>query len=147
MSFVSSEQEWWRVPVVSIEHLFDDRLGIIQNENGRCEGHKNGLYVVGWLKRGPSGIIGTNIADARETVSSIVDDYRNGIIVSKSGLLGATKQIISKLKKRKITYVDWAGFEKIDLIEKDSNRLRTSSQPREKITDRLEMINVVKHCL
>jgi hypothetical protein len=44
-----------------------------------------GLYVAGWLKRGPTGILGTNIPDAKETANSIAEDFREGRLESKEG--------------------------------------------------------------
>jgi len=50
---------------------FDAERGVALHEHGRCN---PGLYVAGWLKRGPRGIIGTNIADAKETVKAVLED-------------------------------------------------------------------------
>jgi ferredoxin/flavodoxin---NADP+ reductase len=52
---------------------FDDARGVIPNEAGRVTGGDR-EYVVGWIKRGPSGIIGTNKKDAKETVAGLVED-------------------------------------------------------------------------
>ena len=55
---------------------FDDPHGIVPNEAGRIgEGRE---YVVGWIKRGPSGIIGTNKRDAQETVDTLLEDVEAG---------------------------------------------------------------------
>lgn len=58
---------------------FDERKGIIPNDGGRVLDAPGGapmpgLYVAGWIKRGPSGVIGTNKADAMETVASLLAD-------------------------------------------------------------------------
>jgi ferredoxin/flavodoxin---NADP+ reductase len=58
---------------------FDPHRGIVPNQLGRVvdpDGHDTivGLYVTGWLKRGPQGIIGTNILDAHETAAALVED-------------------------------------------------------------------------
>lgn len=52
---------------------FDDRSGTIPHENGRISGRDND-YVVGWIKRGPSGVIGTNKKDSQETVDTVIAD-------------------------------------------------------------------------
>lgn len=52
---------------------FDDERGVVKNSDGRVEG-RPGLYVAGWIKRGPSGIIGTNKKDAAATVQSLLAD-------------------------------------------------------------------------
>ena len=55
---------------------FDERAGTIPNEGGRVE---PGLYCAGWIKRGPSGVIGTNKKDATETVALLLEDARAGL--------------------------------------------------------------------
>src|SRR5437899_258654 len=54
---------------------FDERRGTIRNERGRIE---NGVYCAGWIKRGPTGVIGTNKKDATETVSLLLEDVAEG---------------------------------------------------------------------
>ena len=61
---------------------FDDKRGLIRNEGGRVTGdggeHECGEYVVGWVKRGPSGVIGTNKKDAADTVAKVLEDREAG---------------------------------------------------------------------
>ena len=61
---------------------FDERRGLISNLGGRVLGesgeHEVGEYVVGWVKRGPSGVIGTNKKDATDTVARILEDREAG---------------------------------------------------------------------
>src|ERR1700753_709003 len=62
---------------------FDDRRGLIRNEDGRVvsdEGVCRGEYVVGWIKRGPTGVIGTNKKDAADTVARILEDAETGTL-------------------------------------------------------------------
>ena len=59
---------------------FDEGSATIPNEGGRVE---PGLYVAGWIKRGPSGVIGTNKKDATETVALLLDDARAGLLPSR----------------------------------------------------------------
>ena len=73
---------------------FDDARGTIPNEAGRVAG-RPGHYVVGWIKRGPSGGIGTNRTDAAETVGSLLDDAVAGRLPSR-----ATASIGSRLRER-----------------------------------------------
>ncbi|KLI06175.1 NADP oxidoreductase [Mycolicibacterium conceptionense] len=54
---------------------FDERSGTIPHTDGRIEGSRN-EYVVGWIKRGPSGVIGSNKKDSQETVDTLLDDLR-----------------------------------------------------------------------
>src|SRR5947208_1947797 len=53
----------------------DERTGTIPNDRGRVE---PGVYVAGWIKRGPSGVIGTNKKGATETVAALLEDLREG---------------------------------------------------------------------
>src|SRR3954454_13068834 len=56
---------------------FDERRGVIPNTGGRVDGAER-TYAAGWIKRGPSGVIGTNKKDAAETVDLLLDDARAG---------------------------------------------------------------------
>ena len=56
---------------------FDDRSGTIPHANGRIEGRRN-EYVVGWIKRGPTGVIGTNKKDSQDTVDTLLSDLSGG---------------------------------------------------------------------
>ncbi|PVY96904.1 FAD-dependent oxidoreductase [Actinomycetospora cinnamomea] len=58
---------------------FDDETGTVPHDAGRVEG-RPGTYVVGWIKRGPGGGIGTNRRDAAETVASLIEDGKNRVI-------------------------------------------------------------------
>jgi ferredoxin--NADP+ reductase len=52
---------------------FDDKSATIPNTGGRVEGSRN-EYVVGWIKRGPTGVIGTNKKDSQDTIDTLMDD-------------------------------------------------------------------------
>src|SRR6476469_6117493 len=61
---------------------FDEKRGLILNEGGRVldshdAGHKTGHYTAGWIKRGPSGVIGTNKKDALETGTHLLADVES----------------------------------------------------------------------
>jgi len=58
---------------------FDERRGVIPNERGKVTGTER-EYVVGWIKRGPTGIIGTNRKDAVETVNRLLADLAEGVL-------------------------------------------------------------------
>jgi len=115
------------------DSLFDQRRGVVKNVHGKVEGN---LYVSGWLKRGPSGIIGTNIADAKDTVSSIMK-YIQDIPEDDVGGRGGLDNLLSE---RAVQSVDWSSYQNIDAAEKDASRLRTIDQPREKFTNVNEML-------
>src|SRR6201999_3641192 len=72
---------------------FDERRGLIRNEGGRVTGDDGeplpGEYAVGWIKRGPSGVIGTNKKDAADTVARIVEDAEAGRLPDPAGAADA----------------------------------------------------------
>jgi len=90
---------------------FDAHSYVIPNEDGRVlgpDGPIPGCYVAGWIKRGPTGIIGTNKKDAAATVESLLEDVRNGILVG-----GANGQLSIAGS------VDLAGWRAIDTAERE----------------------------
>jgi ferredoxin--NADP+ reductase len=56
---------------------FDERSGTVPNTEGRVA---PGVYVTGWIKRGPNGFIGSNKSDAQQTVTSLVADYNADLL-------------------------------------------------------------------
>jgi ferredoxin--NADP+ reductase len=95
---------------------FDQRTGTIPNDAGRVVGTNGpvpGLYAVGWIKRGPTGVIGTNRPDAKETVSSLVDDMR----AATPKAARAAGDPVDLLRLRGRAVVDWAGWRAIDRAE------------------------------
>lgn len=102
------------------------------NVNGLIDAPNDGLgglYTSGWLKRGPSGIIGSNIADAKDTVASIVHDA-----VSLSPKSEERVRLLALLKERGVRVVDWNAYKRIDRKEQSEELKRHLQQPREKIT-------------
>lgn len=80
---------------------FDERAGTIPNSAGRVEGagdveHVSGNYVVGWIKRGPSGGIGANRECARETVGTLLSDAIDGRLVRRPR--GFARKLLSRLR-------------------------------------------------
>ncbi|XXG56736.1 hypothetical protein AAC387_Pa03g4072 [Persea americana] len=124
---------------------FDHQKGGVPNIQGRVLSDKSehailekGLYVTGWLKRGPTGIIGTNLFCAEETVASISEDLEQGMLTStlKPGRDG----LLQLLRDKGIRYIPFSGWKKIDLHERSDGSLR--NKPREKITSWDELLNV-----
>ena len=89
---------------------FDEASGTVPNEGGRVE---PGLYVAGWIKRGPSGVIGTNKKDATETIALLLEDAREGRLPGGSG-----EDLVDLLVERGAEPVLYAGWESIDAAEK-----------------------------
>jgi ferredoxin--NADP+ reductase len=91
---------------------FDESSGTIPNEGGRVE---PGTYVAGWIKRGPSGVIGTNKKDATETVALLLDDARAGQLRPRGD--GTLEQL---LEERGVEAVLHGGWEAIDRTERSA---------------------------
>ncbi|KAL3021830.1 hypothetical protein AAZX31_05G214300 [Glycine max] len=93
---------------------------------------EKGLYVCGWLRRGPTGIIATNLYCAEETVSSISADLENGGLISSSTLPKPGRDgLLQLLHDRNVRVVSLSDWEKIDSEER---RLGSSrNKPREKL--------------
>lgn len=89
--------------------------------------------MVGWLKRGPTGIVATNLHCAEETVASILEDDKKGVLrppsdSTKHGRAG----LLEILERKNVRFVPFSGWEKINSVEKMAGELR--NKPREKIT-------------
>jgi ferredoxin/flavodoxin---NADP+ reductase len=89
---------------------FDESSATIPNEGGRV---KPGLYVAGWIKRGPSGVIGTNKKDATETVQLLLEDARAGLLPPRG--VGTLEEVLERHGVRAVSY---AGWEAIDRLER-----------------------------
>jgi ferredoxin--NADP+ reductase len=124
---------------------FDDRGGVIPNEAGRVRDPESGEalageYVVGWIKRGPSGVIGTNKKDAQETVDAMVAD-----LASANGSAHAPEQpdagaVEALLRERQPELVSYSGWEAIDRHEKALGE--PAGRPRVKVTSIEEMLRI-----
>ncbi|MEO5576209.1 MAG: FAD-dependent oxidoreductase [Gaiellaceae bacterium] len=89
---------------------FEESSGTIPNEGGRVE---PGLYAAGWIKRGPSGVIGTNKKDAAETVALLLEDARAGTLPPRGD--GTLEDL---LEERGVDAVMYAGWQAIDDAER-----------------------------
>ena len=119
---------------------FDEKEGIFPYDKGRLLDNGsvvNGVYVTGWIKRGPSGIIGTNKPDSVETVNCLLEDIEK-IDGEKSGNSGIMK-ILSEKQTRAVNYDGW---KKID--EAEVKRGEPKGKPREKFTRIEEMLDIIK---
>lgn len=117
---------------------FDQRSGTIPNRDGRVLANDRELprlYVAGWIKRGPTGIIGTNRADSVATVASLVADLPK---LSAAGRKSGFASIQNLLQRRKIRPVSFSDWKSIDAAE--VARGAKSGKPREKFTYVKEML-------
>jgi ferredoxin/flavodoxin---NADP+ reductase len=131
---------------------FDERRGVIPNEGGRIvhadSGERQpGEYVVGWIKRGPSGVIGTNKKDAQETVDAILADLGAGADASSNGSSGAlhpttpdAEALERLLRERQPDVVTYEGWSEIDRHERALGE--QTGRPRVKLTSIDEMLRV-----
>ncbi|MGZ4351783.1 MAG: NADP oxidoreductase, partial [Solirubrobacteraceae bacterium] len=120
---------------------FDDRRGLIRNESGRVcndQGVCPGEYVVGWIKRGPTGVIGTNKKDAADTVARIIEDAEAGALSQPSGGLSDPEAVAAWLTERVPGHVTWAGWEMIDAYE--SSLGEPKGRPRVKLVRLAELL-------
>jgi ferredoxin/flavodoxin---NADP+ reductase len=109
---------------------FDEATGTIPNEGGRVE---PGLYAAGWIKRGPSGIIGTNKKDANETVEQLLDDARAGRLPPRDA--GTLENLLQGRGAEPVLY---AGWEAIDRAERGAGE--PHGRPRVKLTSWDELL-------
>ena len=126
------------VPIPGVP--FDDKRGVFPNIEGRIiENGKPapGLYASGWIKRGPSGVIGTNKADSVATVQSLLTDLPNLAPGAKSDP-PALRDFLNNKKIRFVSFNDW---KKIDAAEIERGKF--SGKPREKFVKIEEMLNVI----
>jgi ferredoxin--NADP+ reductase len=118
---------------------FDVRRGVIPNIEGRVIGAAPEglapLYVTGWIKRGPNGVIGTNRADAAETIRSLLSDFRNGC--------WSTRPDDKRLSlPRKDTQIDFLAWKLIDAAECRAGE--AAGRPRRKFVGINAMLEIAR---
>lgn len=120
----------------------DSRSGIILNRDGRVVDATGaivpGMYVVGWAKRGPTGVIGTNKPDAVETVNEMLADVETTFPAPEPD----PDAIVRKLQERGVQYVTEKDWLVIDAIE--IQRGKAQNRPRSKIVSRAEMLELLQ---
>lgn len=119
---------------------FDERYHVLPNERGRVLAAGGdplpGVYAVGWIKRGPTGILGTNKRDAEETINCLVEDLRAGGLAAPES--PARDQIDALLAGRKPDLVTVEGWRAIDTHERA--RGHAEDRPRVKLAGREELL-------
>jgi ferredoxin--NADP+ reductase len=113
---------------------FDERRGLIRNEAGRVTdaggAHQLGEYVSGWIKRGPSGVIGTNKKDSQDTVTKILEDAAAGRL--NEPVSDDIEMMIATHCEHAVT---WEGWQAINAIETAAGEASAPGRPRVKLTD------------
>lgn len=127
------------VPIPGVP--FNDSWGVILNEGGRVidpetRNPRLGEYTAGWIKRGPSGVIGTNKPDAGGTVEHMIKDLGDGLLIEPSSPDSASAE--KMIQKRQPDYFSFADWQRLDDLEK--KRGAAIGRPRVKFTRIDEMI-------
>jgi len=93
---------------------FDERRGTILNDGGRVTGVER-TYCAGWIKRGPTGIIGTNKKDATDTVARLLEDVETGRIVhSRAVTPEAVETLLADRDVGAVLYTGWASIDELE---------------------------------
>jgi ferredoxin--NADP+ reductase len=120
---------------------FDERSATIPNEGGRVTGPggpRRGEYAVGWIKRGPSGVIGTNKKDAQETVDALLGDLAEDEHLRPSDPSpGATERLLRERVPALVTYEGWSEIDRHEQALGEPH-----GRPRVKLTRIDELLRV-----
>lgn len=122
---------------------FDGRKNVIPNDRGRvlesADGTpQQGEYVAGWIKRGPTGVIGTNKADAMETVESLLGDELPSIAAADASP-AAVDQLLHQRDVQPFGFEQWLALDK---YEQEAGK--AAGRPRVKVTALEEMLRLAK---
>ena len=117
---------------------FDERAGTVPNRGGRVVdpgtgGPWAGVYVAGWIKRGPSGVIGTNKPDAAETADAMLADLTAG-----GGRAASAAQVLERVGALRRECVGWPDWLRLQALE--AERGRAQGRPRVKWVSVEEML-------
>ena len=123
---------------------YHESWGTILNEAGRVVDEDGspvtGLYTAGWIKRGPSGVIGTNKTDAQETVACMVEDLANNqLLAPEDASVEGAAQLIAEVAP---DFVDYQGWSRIDAKEVEAGEAQ--GRPRVKFTRVADMLEAAK---
>jgi ferredoxin--NADP+ reductase len=112
---------------------------VIVNERGRVR-DRPGEYAVGWVKRGPTGVIGTNKKDAQETVDVLLEDLAAGRLPERPPI--DDDSLLDFLRERQPELVTYEGWEMIDRHERELGE--PAGRPRVKLTSVDDMVEVAE---
>ena len=122
---------------------FHESWGTIENDKGRVQTSDGeqvtGLYAAGWIKRGPTGVIGTNKTCAQETVRCMVEDLQTGKhFEPKSNDGNGIEKLLRERQAEVISYEEWKAIDAVEV-----SRGQAENRPRVKFTDIREMLAVL----
>jgi len=123
---------------------FDEQKGTFLNERGRilepaARSPKVGHYTAGWIKRGPSGVIGTNKKDAHETVAHLLEDVASETLLNpEAPEPSAVEDHLSEREVRFVTFADWQAIDQAEV-----GRGEPHGRPRVKFVSVEEMLETL----
>lgn len=116
---------------------FDERTGTIPHTDGRIDGRRN-EYVVGWIKRGPSGVIGSNKKDSQATVDTVIADLEGATLADVRD--DHSETLVEWLLSRQPKLVTDDHWKVIDEYERSAGQ--SAGRPRVKITSVAELLRI-----
>lgn len=116
---------------------FDERSGTIPHTDGRIDGSRN-EYVVGWIKRGPSGVIGSNKKDSQDTVDTLLEDLQTGGVDDRGPDYG--EELAEWLLAQQPKLVTGEHWKLIDAHERAAGE--PTGRPRVKLASVAELLRV-----
>ena len=116
---------------------FDDRSGTIPHTNGRIEGRRN-EYVVGWIKRGPTGVIGTNKKDSQDTVDTLLSELSGADLADVDA--DYSEKLVEWLLERQPKLITDDHWKLIDEHERSAGQPR--GRPRVKLTSVADLLRI-----
>ena len=120
---------------------FNERWGVIQNQNGRVVDPETqqpvvGEYCSGWIKRGPTGVIGTNKPDSVETVTCMLEDLaKDSILHPSEPQAGKMEELVRERQPKYLSFADWLRLDEIEMTKG-----RAQGRPRDKFTRVKDML-------
>jgi ferredoxin--NADP+ reductase len=123
---------------------FYERWGVILNEQGRvldpeAKQPRVGEYTTGWIKRGPSGVIGTNKPDAVETVTCMLEDLTQAHVLHP--VQPEARCVEDLMRQRQPHYFSYADWQRLD--EMEVARGKAQGRPRVKFISVEEMLGAL----
>lgn len=117
---------------------FDEVAAVVPNDGGRVVdqgGAVRGSYVAGWIKRGPTGFIGTNKSCAAQTVHNLVDDYNNGLLADPVHKVSSLDRFVRSRQPKVVDHAGWKAIDDAEISRGGGHR------PRDKFTAVADMLD------
>jgi NADPH-dependent glutamate synthase beta subunit-like oxidoreductase len=122
---------------------FDATKNCVPNNAGRVAGLSDAVYVAGWLKHGPRGVIANSLSDAQETVDQFVADLQwrhQSAPTCEHSSSACQPDLKTLLERSKLAFVDWDGWLRIEAEEHRGDAV--CDRPQRKILTRTEMLRI-----